>query len=184
MTIFLHPVDALSGNTGSLDRHQSTRHIHAIVQIIVEEGVTVGLFRSSPKPTRREPLPKTLRTKILERDGYKCRYCGRKLPASYLHIDHVVPVALGGSNHEKNLVTACRDCNLSKGAANVRGRSVSKKVRNFQKHRKEVAKREIRWLKQIEKKARRSDRKLIRSRVKELEKVAGRSRRWWLLWLK
>lgn len=30
-------------------------------------------------------------------------------------IDHVIPIALGGSDEEINLVTACLPCNLSKG---------------------------------------------------------------------
>jgi hypothetical protein len=33
-----------------------------------------------------------------------------------LTIDHVFPVALGGTNDVGNLVTACRACNLTKGA--------------------------------------------------------------------
>jgi 5-methylcytosine-specific restriction endonuclease McrA len=33
-----------------------------------------------------------------------------------LTIDHVFPVALGGTNDIANLVTACRACNLTKGA--------------------------------------------------------------------
>jgi hypothetical protein len=33
-----------------------------------------------------------------------------------LTIDHIMPVALGGTNEIGNLVTACRTCNLTKGA--------------------------------------------------------------------
>jgi hypothetical protein len=31
-----------------------------------------------------------------------------------MHIDHVIPVALGGDNRMSNLVTACAECNLGK----------------------------------------------------------------------
>ncbi|WP_430459247.1 HNH endonuclease [Rhodococcus qingshengii] len=31
-----------------------------------------------------------------------------------MHVDHVTPVALGGSDHPSNLVCACKDCNLGK----------------------------------------------------------------------
>jgi HNH endonuclease len=33
-----------------------------------------------------------------------------------LHVDHVIAVASGGTNHTTNLVTACVDCNGGKGA--------------------------------------------------------------------
>jgi 5-methylcytosine-specific restriction endonuclease McrA len=36
-----------------------------------------------------------------------------------LTIDPVYPVALGGTNDIANLVTACRACNLTKGARNL-----------------------------------------------------------------
>lgn len=57
---------------------------------------------------------KKLRFKILERDGFRCTYCGRKAPEVVLHVDHVHPIAKGGTNEEINLVTACWDCNIGK----------------------------------------------------------------------
>jgi 5-methylcytosine-specific restriction endonuclease McrA len=41
--------------------------------------------------------------------------CLVKLGDDY-HVDHVVPLALGGSNGPENLVLACPSCNLSKNA--------------------------------------------------------------------
>ena len=57
------------------------------------------------------PIP---RGKILVRDNYTCQYCHKKLNQSQLHIDHIIPRSLGGSDHEKNLVVACVSCNLKK----------------------------------------------------------------------
>ena len=51
-----------------------------------------------------------LRLKILARDANTCAYCG--LPAD--QVDHIVPVAAGGSDHPDNLTAACRRCNLKK----------------------------------------------------------------------
>lgn len=63
-------------------------------------------------------LPKKLRFEILKRDEFKCRYCGRtEADGATLHVDHVVPVSLGGRNDPENLATACADCNLGKSAA-------------------------------------------------------------------
>jgi 5-methylcytosine-specific restriction endonuclease McrA len=36
-----------------------------------------------------------------------------------LHVDHVVPVAAGGTTNEDNLRTACEECNLGKGTRAV-----------------------------------------------------------------
>ena len=65
----------------------------------------------------RDPLPAGLRFRILVRDGFRCRYCGRSgdAPGVVLHVDHVVPVAAGGVTIEDNLRTACEECNLGKG---------------------------------------------------------------------
>lgn len=66
--------------------------------------------------TKRVQLSKRLRFEIFKRDGFKCMYCGAHPPKALLHVDHIKPVAEGGSNDEDNLVTACESCNLGKGA--------------------------------------------------------------------
>lgn len=54
---------------------------------------------------------------VLHRDGFKCRYCGRGAKDNIvLHVDHYHPKIAGGTNHPDNLVTACAECNLGKGA--------------------------------------------------------------------
>jgi len=54
-----------------------------------------------------------LREIVLKRDGYCCQRCGAsEVP---LHVDHIVPKRLNGSDSLENLQTLCRDCNLSKG---------------------------------------------------------------------
>lgn len=61
-------------------------------------------------------VSKPLRLRILRRDGFKCQYCGARAPFVPLHVDHVFPQVMGGLDHPSNLVTACPDCNLGKGA--------------------------------------------------------------------
>ena len=55
------------------------------------------------------------RKNILARDGYRCRYCNRKFPASALSIDHVMPKSRGGKSVWTNVVAACSRCNTHKG---------------------------------------------------------------------
>jgi len=73
----------------------------------------------------RDPLPAQLRFSVLQRDGFRCRYCGRtgSDPGVVLHVDHVVPLAAGGATKEDNLRTACEECNLGKAARALAARS-------------------------------------------------------------
>jgi len=59
-------------------------------------------------------VSKRIRYEVLRRDNFACRYCGGKAPDVALTVDHVVPVALGGSDDPSNLVTACGPCNSGK----------------------------------------------------------------------
>lgn len=61
-------------------------------------------------------VSKRLRFEILRRDNHACRYCGASAPEAALTVDHVVAVALGGSDEPSNLVTACEPCNSGKSA--------------------------------------------------------------------
>ncbi len=59
-------------------------------------------------------VTKRVRFEVLRRDNHTCQYCGAKAPDVVLHIDHVMPVSLGGDDKPGNLVTACKDCNAGK----------------------------------------------------------------------
>lgn len=61
-------------------------------------------------------VSKRLRYEILRRDNHACRYCGATAPDVKLAVDHVIPVALGGSDEPSNLITACEPCNSGKSA--------------------------------------------------------------------
>lgn len=57
----------------------------------------------------------TLRFKVLERDGFRCRYCGKSQEdGAKVEVDHVIPRSKGGRDTMDNLVTACFDCNRGK----------------------------------------------------------------------
>lgn len=62
------------------------------------------------------PVTKRTRYEVLKRDNHTCRYCGGVAPDAILTVDHVTPVALGGSDDPSNLVAACRDCNYGKAS--------------------------------------------------------------------
>ena len=43
-----------------------------------------------------------------------CHYCEKKFKKTQLTMDHVVPIARGGTSTQGNIVPACRDCNRNK----------------------------------------------------------------------
>lgn len=59
-------------------------------------------------------VSKRTRYEVLKRDNYTCRYC--HATDKPLVVDHVTPVALGGTDSPSNLVAACRDCNSGKSS--------------------------------------------------------------------
>lgn len=52
---------------------------------------------------------------ILEEQNFTCPYCLSDLSDGY-HVDHYVPLSLGGSNWPDNLQCTCPTCNMRKGA--------------------------------------------------------------------
>ena len=63
----------------------------------------------------RKPISKKMRFEVFKRDKFTCQYCGRTAPDVILEVDHIKPVAEGGTNDLINLVTSCMDCNRGKG---------------------------------------------------------------------
>jgi len=72
------------------------------------------------KRISKREISHRLRFKILLRDGFTCKKCGRsplKNPGVELHVDHLVPWSKGGESIPENLETKCVQCNLGKGNA-------------------------------------------------------------------
>lgn len=74
----------------------------------------VNLIRRAKPLTLKEGL------RILERDQYRCQYCGLDGMNNFdnsmaMSVDFVVPRAQGGTKNARNLVAACRSCNTLKG---------------------------------------------------------------------
>ena len=54
---------------------------------------------------------------LFDRDGDTCQLCGLPLPGDHskIHVDHVLPVSLGGGDEVDNLRLAHASCNSSRG---------------------------------------------------------------------
>lgn len=74
----------------------------------------------------RRFIPADMKIQIVERDGFKCKICGKlltvckdakrlvKLGSGLFHIDHTVPCQQGGRATLENLQLTCPTCNLSR----------------------------------------------------------------------
>ncbi|MCW6035593.1 HNH endonuclease [Spirulina subsalsa FACHB-351] len=59
----------------------------------------------------RIKMPPEVRQFVLNRDGGCCRSCGS---TQNLEVDHIIPLAKGGTNDLSNLQALCRPCNRRK----------------------------------------------------------------------
>jgi 5-methylcytosine-specific restriction endonuclease McrA len=82
------------------------------------------------------PLAKPLTSeeghRILERDRYRCQYCGLDGMANFenslvMSVDFVLPRAKKGTKSPDNLIAACRACNLIKGRRTFKNFEEAKK---------------------------------------------------------
>lgn len=84
-------------------------------------GVVSRAWREWHKRTHRELAKKRYigkRQRIIDRDGMVCGICKDAITSmSDLHIDHIIPLARGGSSDPANLQPAHALCNMIKGAS-------------------------------------------------------------------
>ena len=94
----------------NLDSQPGNRVVRTINQQVLVPSVL--LLRSYDRMLMQEM--KFNRQNLLERDDYKCQYCGKKLPTKELNMDHVVPRDRGGGTSWENVVISCIRCNSKK----------------------------------------------------------------------
>ena len=70
-----------------------------------------GVQRSSSTP--RESISDEVKVFVWQRDCGGCAKCGSQ---ERLEFDHIIPLAMGGSNTARNLQLLCESCNRLKGA--------------------------------------------------------------------
>lgn len=93
-------------------RPRAQRQLSLLVEAL---GADVGHPPAQRRPARSKELADAL---YAEADG-RCSYCGTEMVWEQNHpdqmtIDHVVALAIGGTNERENLIAACRTCNSMK----------------------------------------------------------------------
>lgn len=64
------------------------------------------------KIERRKISKKEIQS-LLNNQEYVCMYCYTDLRGKSYHVDHIIPLAAGGTNSFQNLCISCPDCNLT-----------------------------------------------------------------------
>lgn len=63
-----------------------------------------------------DPAPALTNAALFSRDRHLCLYCGEHYSRGHLTRDHVIPLSKGGRDIWENVVSACLDCNVTKGS--------------------------------------------------------------------
>jgi 5-methylcytosine-specific restriction endonuclease McrA len=80
-------------------------------RIAIPVPEVIHLTRYDRIPAYEAPFT---RRNLYQRDNFTCQYCGTRLPADRLSIDHVQPKSKGGKTTWDNCVLACVGCNTRK----------------------------------------------------------------------
>ena len=88
---------------------------YRFVQTVTDAVLVPAVVRLLRFDKVRRPTVRMSRRNVYLRDNYTCQYTGRKLPASKLNLDHVVPASRGGETTWENVVCCCIEVNSMKG---------------------------------------------------------------------
>jgi len=91
-------------------------HAHSMRQFTKLPHAPSGVFslNGASVMAKRKAISTRTRFEVFKRDSFKCQYCGSSAPDVLLEVDHINPVANGGTNDILNLITACEKCNGGK----------------------------------------------------------------------
>lgn len=81
-----------------------------------KEGANAEVVRQAEIAAEKKiRVMPAIRWRVFLRDQWKCVSCGRSShDGIILHVDHIVPRSLGGSDSLENYQTLCNDCNIGK----------------------------------------------------------------------
>ena len=58
---------------------------------------------------KKASIPKSIQTRVLVEQGYRCRECDLQLPPRY-YFCHIKPIEEGGTNTIDNVIALCPNC--------------------------------------------------------------------------
>lgn len=99
----------------SASRHRFEPQPHRFVQTVSDAVLVPAVVRLLKFDKVRPRAVRMSRRNVYLRDNYTCQYTGKKLPASELNLDHVLPVSRGGRTTWENVVCCSIKINTIKG---------------------------------------------------------------------
>ena len=98
----------------------TTEQVHALLvtrgqqqQRRIDRAQAMVAIGAQPTPAARQAIPDDVKQYVMMRDGGRCVNCGA---TTELQFDHIIPIAMGGSNEQENLQILCGPCNRRKAA--------------------------------------------------------------------
>jgi len=103
---------SLSAQNLSLEQRAKIRGAceDRLMGFVSKRGLTTWDYRMMED----DPVPESVRYRLLKKADGRCSLCGATKKETVLHIDHIVPRSRGGLNDESNLQVLCLKCNLGK----------------------------------------------------------------------
>ena len=92
--------------------HWCYSNVHFPLELCTDKTVKRG--------NNRKKISSSLRFEVLRRNKFCCSYCGKAAVDGHrLVVDHIHPVAKGGTNDIDNLISSCEECNSGKGDTEI-----------------------------------------------------------------
>jgi ATP adenylyltransferase len=107
--------DLVSLKTGKLSYQQKAEIKMACEKRMQEFVQKKGLGIWDYRLLETDPIPDSLRYKVLEEAKGRCALCGATNKERPLDVDHIKPRSRGGKNVYENFQVLCSKCNRSKG---------------------------------------------------------------------
>lgn len=97
----------------SYDEEKYTYSYEEWVSLLSKAKERIG--KKSFIEEERRKMSDSLRFRVLERDGFRCKICGcGRSDGVKLEVDHIMPISKGGKTELNNLQTLCERCNRGK----------------------------------------------------------------------
>lgn len=100
-----------------LDSEEIEKRISSLYEDI-ELKNTKGIFQyiltGDSKYLSLRTFEPHIKKAIYEKQGRKCKHCGKEFPLSQMHADHIKPWSLGGKTIPDNCQILCQSCNSRK----------------------------------------------------------------------